>query len=203
MLSSLHLVAITRALRSEEILLRYNSSVKRLSRTQMDDASEKRGREDESSRNTISVSRQRLDNDNETPQFRDTSQRAQPSGDQDESLLSSDSDVNKSKKNAAAERDERRLEINRLRAKDMRKRKKKMIEDMQQQILSLTAENNKFRIECQIQSAELAFWRNNNPSMQQQVSASYFLVLCSYKGDIRYDDHCSVLMFPSGTLALF
>lgn len=129
---------------------------------------EKRSRDDESSSDAMISSRQRLDQDGDEAHPQQHLPPPAQAAETDETLLSSESDNNKSKK-AMTERDERRLEINRLRAKDMRKRKKKMIEDMQQQILNLTTENNRLRIECQIQNAELAFWRNNNPSMQQQA----------------------------------
>lgn len=52
-------------------------------------------------------------------------------------------------------RDERRMEINRQRAKEIRKRKKKMVEDMQKQIIYLTLENNKLRTQTQMQLTEI------------------------------------------------
>ncbi len=62
-----------------------------------------------------------------------------------------------------AQRDERRMEINRQRAKEIRKRKKKMVEDMQKQIIYLTLENNKLRTQIQMQQAEINILRNNTP----------------------------------------
>jgi hypothetical protein len=59
-----------------------------------------------------------------------------------------------------AKRDEKRMEINRQRAKEIRKRKKKMVEDMQKQIIYLTLENNKFRTQTQMQQAEINLLRS-------------------------------------------
>lgn len=69
------------------------------------------------------------------------------------------------------ERDERRMEINRLRAKQIRKRKKEMEEDMQKQIIQLTLENNKLRTQLKVQETEIALLRGqqmNRPVFQQQ-----------------------------------
>ena len=79
----------------------------------------------------------------------------------------SDSDVNSKSK-----RDERRLEMNRQRAKDIRRRKKKMMEEMQKQIVFLTMENNKLRTQNQMQQAEINLLRT---SQQEQVSCNYLL----------------------------
>lgn len=57
-------------------------------------------------------------------------------------------------------KDERRMEINRLRAKQIRKRKKEMEEDMQKQIIQLTLENNKLRTQLKVQETEIALLRN-------------------------------------------
>mmetsp|Transcript_26100 Transcript_26100/g.32194 ORF Transcript_26100/g.32194 Transcript_26100/m.32194 type:complete len:178 (+) Transcript_26100:168-701(+) len=75
-------------------------------------------------------------------------------------------------------RDEKKMELNRLRARDIRKRKKKMVEDMQKQIIYLTIENNKLRNQVQIQQSEINLLRqtahgvggilNNNAAVQQQ-----------------------------------
>lgn len=73
----------------------------------------------------------------------------------------SDSDVNSKSK-----RDERRLEMNRQRAKDIRRRKKKMMEEMQKQIVFLTMENNKLRTQNQMQQAEINLLRG---SQQEQM----------------------------------
>jgi len=69
----------------------------------------------------------------------------------------SESDADKGKET----RNERRLEINRQRAKDIRKRKKHMIEEMQKQIILLTIENNKLRAQNQMQRAELTLLHNS------------------------------------------
>ena len=74
----------------------------------------------------------------------------------------SDSDIN-----SRSKREERRLEMNRQRAKDIRRRKKKMMEEMQKQIVFLTMENNKLRTQNQMQQAEIHLLRN---SQQDQVS---------------------------------
>ena len=58
------------------------------------------------------------------------------------------------------ERDEQRMEINRLRAKQIRKRKKEMEEDMQKQIIQLTLENNKLRTQLKVQETEIVLLRN-------------------------------------------
>jgi hypothetical protein len=62
------------------------------------------------------------------------------------------------------ERDERRMEINRIRAKEIRKRKKEMEEDMQKQIIQLTLENNKLRTQLKMQQTEISVLRNNSVS---------------------------------------
>lgn len=67
------------------------------------------------------------------------------------------------KANAGSEpvRDEKRMEINRIRAKEIRKRKKEMEEEMHNQIIHLTLENNKLRTQLQLQEAEIKLLRNN------------------------------------------
>lgn len=77
-----------------------------------------------------------------------------------------------SKANAGSEasqpvRDEKRMEINRIRAKEIRKRKKEMEEDMHNQIIHLTLENNKLRTQLQLQEAEIKLLRNNMQLLQQ------------------------------------
>lgn len=84
-----------------------------------------------------------------------------------------DSEGAKSKKQDI--RDERRMELNRQRAKDIRKRKKKRLEDMQKQIIFLTLENNKLRTQAQMQQTEIEILRRQARSemfgnVQQQVS---------------------------------
>lgn len=74
------------------------------------------------------------------------------------------------------ERDEQRMEINRLRAKQIRKRKKEMEEDMQKQIIQLTLENNKLRTQLKVQETEIVLLRNqqmNYPILTQQLPQSY------------------------------
>jgi len=56
-------------------------------------------------------------------------------------------------------KDERR-ETNRLRARHIRKKKKKMEEELDRQLVFLTIENNKLRAEGQMQRAELSLLRN-------------------------------------------
>uniref|UniRef100_A0A7S3V8R0 BZIP domain-containing protein n=1 Tax=Chaetoceros debilis TaxID=122233 RepID=A0A7S3V8R0_9STRA len=58
------------------------------------------------------------------------------------------------------EREERRMEANRQRARDIRKRKKKMVEEMKQQIVQLTLENRQLVRQNQMQQAELQTLRN-------------------------------------------
>lgn len=57
---------------------------------------------------------------------------------------------------------EMRLEVNRQRAREIRKRKKIMIENMQNQLVLLTMENNKLRTENQNQQQELAVLRKTS-----------------------------------------
>ena len=58
------------------------------------------------------------------------------------------------------EMEERRMEVNRMRAKQIRKRKKQMEEDMQKQIIQLTLENNKLRTQLKIQENEISLLRS-------------------------------------------
>jgi len=57
---------------------------------------------------------------------------------------------------------EKRLEFNRKRAKDIRKRKKIMFEDMQKQLVILHREQNKLQMENQTQLEEITFLRKMN-----------------------------------------
>ena len=72
---------------------------------------------------------------------------------------------------AKAESDERdektrkRMEINRIRAKEIRKRKKQMELDMQQQIIKLTLENNQLRSQIKIQEAEIKLLRGSQQAI--------------------------------------
>mmetsp|Transcript_771 Transcript_771/g.858 ORF Transcript_771/g.858 Transcript_771/m.858 type:complete len:222 (-) Transcript_771:153-818(-) len=56
---------------------------------------------------------------------------------------------------------EERLELNRQRARDIRKRKKMMIKDMQEQLVLLTMEKEKLRTENQIQKEEIKLLRKS------------------------------------------
>ena len=67
--------------------------------------------------------------------------------------------TNTAASNKRDEKTERRMEINRLRAKEIRKRKKEMEADMQQQIIKLTLENNSLRSQIRIQDDELKLLR--------------------------------------------
>ncbi len=58
------------------------------------------------------------------------------------------------------EKTERRMEMNRIRAKEIRKRKKQMEVDMQQQIIRLTLENSQLRSQIKMQDAEIKNLRN-------------------------------------------
>lgn len=55
----------------------------------------------------------------------------------------------------------RRMETNRLRAKDIRKRKKRMIEEMHNQIFQLTLENNKLRTQTEVQQTQIDILRQS------------------------------------------
>lgn len=68
-------------------------------------------------------------------------------------------------------KNEQRLEINRQRAKDIRKRKKQMVEVMQKQITFLTIENNKLQAQNEMQRAELTLLHNSmKPRLPNQQS---------------------------------
>jgi len=54
-----------------------------------------------------------------------------------------------------AERDERQMEANRVRARDVRKRKKHMVEEMHREIVKLTMANQQIIRQIQIQSSEI------------------------------------------------
>jgi len=64
-------------------------------------------------------------------------------------------------------KDEKRMEINRLRAKEIRKQKKKMEADMGKQVVQLTLEHNKLKNQIKMQQTELELLRNfaNMPRM--------------------------------------
>jgi hypothetical protein len=59
------------------------------------------------------------------------------------------------------DREKKRMETNRIRAKQIRKRKKEMEEDMRNQSVRLTLENNTLRTQLQVQEAEIKLLRNN------------------------------------------
>lgn len=69
---------------------------------------------------------------------------------------------------ARTEREERRMEANRQRARDIRKRKKKMVEEMKQQIVQLTLENRQLVRQNQMQQAELQNLRNAQQAASHQ-----------------------------------
>ncbi len=64
---------------------------------------------------------------------------------------------------------EKRMEVNRLRAKEIRKRKKKMEEDMRQQIVQLTLENNRLRIQKKMQEVEIERLRKERYQQQSMM----------------------------------
>jgi hypothetical protein len=79
-----------------------------------------------------------------------------------DSASASQSSTTKKNEDSAEDKDEklkRRMEINRLRAKDIRKRKKRMIEDMHNQIFQLTLENNKLRTQTEVQQTQIDILR--------------------------------------------
>ena len=83
-----------------------------------------------------------------------------------------------SKNSDRVDTEERRLEINRQRARDRRKRKKIMIEDMQRQLIILKNENNELRSQNQIQKAEiLRLTAMNHGAHGQRVSTEFFVCL--------------------------
>lgn len=82
--------------------------------------------------------------------------------------------------NARSEREERRMEANRQRARDIRKRKKKMVEEMKQQIVQLTIENRQLHRQNQLQQTEIQLLRRGQPSQgmmgrQQQPAPPHLL----------------------------
>ena len=72
-----------------------------------------------------------------------------------------------------SDREEQQMEANRKRARDIRKRKKKMIADMQQKIVQLTMENQMLLQNTQTQQTEIQHLRayvQQQEVMQQLVS---------------------------------
>lgn len=89
----------------------------------------------------------------------------------DNSTISSSKDEMPTKITTMSEY-EKRMEVNRVRAKEIRKRKKKMEEDMRQQIVKLTLENNRLRIQKKMQEVEIQCLRKER--YQQQTAMSMF-----------------------------
>jgi hypothetical protein len=97
--------------------------------------------------------------------------------------------TSKAKTEAAASqpvRDEKRMEINRIRAKEIRKRKKEMEEDMHNQIIQLTLENNKLRTQLQLQEAEIKLLRNNMVSYLATKSLQVYRYSITMIGLLTY-----------------
>lgn len=76
------------------------------------------------------------------------------------------------KKILSMEQQRSRLELNRQRAREIRKRKKLMVEEMQKQILSLSKENKKLKLESQMQKEELIFLRETSQLVATSVNMS-------------------------------
>jgi len=72
---------------------------------------------------------------------------------------------------------EMRLEVNRERAKDIRKRKKIMIEEMQKQLVLLTMENNKLRMDSQMQQEEITLLRKTSQLLASNIRVSSGLLI--------------------------
>ena len=65
------------------------------------------------------------------------------------------------------DREERRLEINRQRAKESRKRKKKLFEDMQKKIALLALENSRLKQVNKQQAVEIEMYREMHVRKQK------------------------------------
>ena len=74
---------------------------------------------------------------------------------------------------ALTEREERRLEINRQRAKESRRRKKKLFEDMQKKIALLNFENTRLKQINKQQALEIEMHRELNLRQQNKVRRSH------------------------------
>lgn len=121
------------------------------------------------------------------------------------SVQDDDKSAAKEKKKSA----EMRLEVNRQRAREIRKRKKIMIENMQNQLVLLTMENNKLRMESQNQQQELIVLRktsellasNHRPPTQTsappRLSNSDILNMMSGGGGSNTHDRLSDLLLAS------
>jgi len=77
-------------------------------------------------------------------------------------------DVDKGLQKRERQTTETRLEVNRQRAKENRKRKKNMTEEMQKQLVLLTLQNNKLRIENQTQQEEITLLRKTSQLLASQ-----------------------------------
>lgn len=76
------------------------------------------------------------------------------------------------KKILLMEQQKSRLELNRQRAREIRKRKKLMVEEMQKQILFLSKQNKKLKLESQMQKEELTFLRETSSLVTTSANMS-------------------------------
>ena len=94
--------------------------------------------------------------------------------------VANDADDSEHEKGDSDDAFQKRMEANRLRARDMRKKKKKMIEEMNSKIVKLTIENQQLKNLCSSQKSEIQSLRqilmsqssnnlNNNLAMQGLV----------------------------------
>ena len=86
-------------------------------------------------------------------------------------------DIEKSLQKREKQTAEMRLEVNRQRAKDIRKRKKIMIEEMQKQLVLLTMENNKLRMDSQMQQEEITLLRKTSQLLASNIRVSSGLLI--------------------------
>ena len=86
-------------------------------------------------------------------------------------------DIEKSLQKREKQTAEMRLEVNRERAKDIRKRKKIMIEEMQKQLVLLTMENNKLRMDSQMQQEEITLLRKTSQLLASNIRVSSGLLI--------------------------
>jgi len=81
-------------------------------------------------------------------------------------------------------------EINRRRAKEIRERKKVMVEEMQKQLILLTKENQDLRLQSQMQREEINYLRNvswtfsSNPPPQRQTNTPQLPMSSSSNSDL-------------------
>jgi len=87
-----------------------------------------------------------------------SSTRSKPHHQESESKRLRDSDATTSYTQSG--RQERQMEANRVRARDIRKRKKNMVEEMNREIVKLTMANQQLRSQTQIQHAEIYMLRS-------------------------------------------